>query len=241
MTSQSAFTSPTNPSSLKSMLFFAFLLITITSASLYAGFVTIQKIQELLSTEFSVFWKMPSYTELKSGSILLHYHQSNNSIKHIGPISQVEKEKILTLITSSSKKEQDNKKAVQEFTSAIDELTYQSNLKNREISGLTLLLGGIIGLIGAMVRSMNNFIGVACFKRELNLTVWWPWYILRPFIGVVLGSLIITMSQSNFFFSSEAVAKNIFWWASASFIAGFGSSDFLEKLRLISQTFFGSK
>ncbi|ULT25757.1 hypothetical protein KUH03_01800 [Sphingobacterium sp. E70] len=80
------------------------------------------------------------------------------------------------------------------YSQAIDKLAFQSNKsKDNNFGNWLILLYAIAGLIGVQMRTINNFVGVACFKNDFNFHRWWPWYLVRPILGFITGAVVFLM------------------------------------------------
>ena len=133
----------------------------------------------------------------------------------------------------------DSKKVVRSYYDAINELAYISNAMLETSLMYLLLLAGLGGSLGVQIRSISNFIGVACIKNQLDIKRWWPWYALRPLLGFLLGVLIVILVKARLFLMNESAPESNLWWLGLSVLVGFGASDFTERLRLLSHTLFG--
>lgn len=134
--------------------------------------------------------------------------------------------------------------AIQSFGLAIDKLAYLSNSELKYSSMYLFLLAGLGGAIGVQIRSMSNFIGVAVFKNELNVARYWPWFALRPFLGFVLGVVLVVMVKSRLFVPSDTatqgdITQGDMWWLGITVLVGFGVYEFHERLRSLARTMFG--
>jgi len=126
------------------------------------------------------------------------------------------------------------------YQAAIDALTYQSLSDAGRYFMLLLVVAGLSGAVGVQVRATINFVRIACFHNLLDVRRWWPWYVLRPPLGFILGVLIVLLVQSDIFTPEGAsTPAGTTWWIAIAFLVGFGAEDFSERLRLLSQTLFG--
>lgn len=129
--------------------------------------------------------------------------------------------------------------AIRSFGLAIDKLAYVSNSELKYSTMYLLLLAGLGGAIGVQIRSMSNFIGVAVFKQELDVTRFWPWFAVRPFLGFVLGVVLVVMVKSRLFVPSDSATQGDMWWFGITVLVGFGVYEFHERLRSLARTMFG--
>jgi hypothetical protein len=125
------------------------------------------------------------------------------------------------------------------YREAVDALAYSSASNDGTLIASLLILGGFAGVIGVQVRSITNFVGHACFKKDIDLAIWWPYYLLRPVTGFVLGAILVIVVQAGIFRSLDDTANTTLAWVSLAFLAGFGEEEFSQRLRLLSKTLFG--
>lgn len=126
------------------------------------------------------------------------------------------------------------------YRAAIDALTYHSLGDAGRYFMLLLVVAGLSGAVGVQVRATINFVRIACFHNLLDVRRWWPWHLLRPPLGFILGVLIVLLVQSEIFTPEGAsTPAGTAWWIAIAFLVGFGAEDFSERLRLLSQTLFG--
>lgn len=128
------------------------------------------------------------------------------------------------------------------YREAIDRLAFDS----AAAAGLEhqllwlLLLGAVGGLLGVQLRSVSNFVGVVCIKDSFDFKRWWPWYVLRPVLGLLVGLLVVVLIKADLFtLETEPAEAGNLWWLGLAVLAGFGAEDFVLRLRLISHTLFG--
>jgi hypothetical protein len=126
------------------------------------------------------------------------------------------------------------------YRAAIDAPTYQSLSDAGRYFMLLLIVAGLSGAVGVQVRGTINFVRIACFHNLLDVRRWWPWYVLRPPLGFILGVLIVLLVESEIFTPEGAsTPAGTAWWIAIAFLVGFGAEDFSARLRLLSQTLFG--
>jgi hypothetical protein len=129
-----------------------------------------------------------------------------------------------------------------DFRTAIDALTYQSLSDAGLYFMLLLIVAGLSGAVGVQVRATLNFVRICCVHNLLDIRRWWPWYLLRPPLGFILGVLIVLLVQSEIFTpEGTSTPEGTTWWIAIAFLVGFGAEDFSERLRLLSQTLFGKE
>ena len=193
--------------------------------------------EKKLQAEVTISWVAPAGLTLKPGPPSFIYDRDSKQLKHIGVIDTKRKEELLALL--ENKGAGPSQKLFQSYGEAIDKLAYKSN---ELLKGFILSLfwvGGLSGVLGVQLRAMINFIGVACYKNTLDVGRWWPWYFLRPLIGFVLGAVAVLTIEAGIFQAGENASGGTMWWVSIAFLAGFGSDEFTQRLRSLTQTLFG--
>lgn len=104
------------------------------------------------------------------------------------------------------------------------------------VSSLIFVFGSL-ALIGSLVRVIYDFIGHCCYTEKFDFKIWWPWYIFRPILGFILGSMfVVIFDKSIFVNSSSGISKFPFI---LSFITGFAVTDAVTFLRELSKRIFG--
>ena len=213
-------------------------LIILTAVLIILWFFVYKNVESTIQPNTFVNWNMPSGFELNPGPSSFWYDDNSKSLNYLGIIDDKEKEKLISLIKNIND-DTELKKEIIIYSKAIDELAYKSNSTSKNYIYFLLLLGGLSGMLGVQLRSLSNFIGVACFKNKLDVSRWWPWYYLRPVTGFVLGLISVLIIESKLIFSEGMSPTGISWWPSIAFLAGFGASEFTDRLRLLTLTIFG--
>ena len=96
----------------------------------------------------------------------------------------------------------------------------------------------LVSVIGCLVRSNYDFIGHICYKKDLDMKIWWAWYIMRPFIAICLSVFILIACDSQLF-SLDLIRENkLNATLILSFITGFSLQDMITLLRKISKHIF---
>ena len=126
----------------------------------------------------------------------------------------------------------------QSYYAAIDNLMFDASRANAFATVILLGLAGLAGVLGVQTRSITNFVGHACFKGDLNLPRWWPYYVIRPLTGFVLGLVVVLVVKSGILTVPGDAASSL-WWVSLAFLAGFGEDEFRQRLRVVSKALFG--
>jgi len=189
------------------------------------------KLEVKLPQQVEVPWSNPKGIVLKPGPSSFWYNRENNLLLHRGPINDKLKEDLLKLVDRDDPS----------YKEAIGKLAFLSNQNEESPLLWLLLLGGVGGIIGVQIRSIEDFVGNACFKNELDVARWWPWYLMRPALGFLLGALIIILVKVDLLTTTSKAAEGSLWWLGLAVISGFGASDVIQRLRSLSQTLFGGK
>jgi hypothetical protein len=228
------------PATLVQKLGIVFLLVIFTTIPLYLGYVEFRRVEGKLQAEITVPLHVSSDLILNAGPSSFWYDKDAKRLHHRGPIDDKRKKELLSLIPSELVKDGDTQKqAVHGYSEAIDMLAYKSNKSTETFIVSLLILGGLSGWLGVQLRSISNFIGVACYKNELDVNRWWPWYVVRPVSGFLLGAVMVLIIDAGLFQAAEMNLTRTSWWIGAAFLAGFGANEFTERLRDVSRTLFG--
>lgn len=203
-------------------------LVVATVGVCYLSYITLRKIQDCQTTEVRVDWTIGNKSNLLPGPVEFNYDRKAHSLVYRGSITDDSKRKLLALLADKDPN----------FDAAIDKLTFDSAKIPSQAPFYVLLLGGLGGILGVKIRSIFDFVGNASHKNALDIARWWPWYIMRPALGFLLGSLVIALTKSDMFLST-ATAHGDLGWLSLATLAGFGSDDVMSRLRLMSKTLFG--
>lgn len=124
------------------------------------------------------------------------------------------------------------------YYAAVDNLMFDASRANPFATMVLLGLAGLAGVLGVQTRSITNFVGHACFRADLNLPRWWPYYVTRPLAGYVLGVVVVLIVKSGILTVPGDAASSL-WWVSLAFLAGFGEDEFRQRLRVVSKALFG--
>jgi hypothetical protein len=126
------------------------------------------------------------------------------------------------------------------YYEAIDSLAFVASSRQAAMIGILLLLGGLGGALGAILRSLVDFVGHACYTRQLDLVRWWPLYFTRPIVGWILGFVLVVMFKAKFLPPGETqVTDDSFWWLGTAVLGGFSTVDVTQRLRLGAKALFG--
>jgi hypothetical protein len=236
-------TSPDAPLASTAQKVWLFLALLLLSAGTLCGwFRVLDETDKKLDAVYEVHWERPAGLSLAAGPATFWYDARSHRLQHRGTIDTEGMQTLVKLASLSDPKADPKTEGpkLQGYVDAVNELAFLSGATKSQAFHWILLLGGLSGILGVMVRSLSNFVGVACFKRDLRLGTWWPWYAVRPVIGMIVGVLTIVLVHSKLLFTTEANGSGTLWWLSVSFLAGYGATEFTERLRLVTQTLFGS-
>lgn len=126
------------------------------------------------------------------------------------------------------------------YNSAIDRLAYLAAARQGAIIQHVLLLGLFGGALGAVLRSLVDFVGHACYTRQLDLVVWWPLYFTRPIVGGILGYVLVVLFKARLLTSGDIQpSDDSFWWLGVAVIGGFSTVDVTLRLRVAAKALFG--
>jgi hypothetical protein len=111
----------------------------------------------------------------KPGPAAFFYDQDHQQLVYRGMIDDPKKMALLNLIDTEWASD---KEKLHLYNEAIDALSYRSNEKVGSRDLVFQLVVGLSGIIGVTVKSIIDFIGNFCYKKEFDLKTWWPWYVL---------------------------------------------------------------
>lgn len=183
--------------------------------------------------ETRVSWGEASDAVLEPGPPTFFVDHGHKEIVFIGTVDKNTKSELLKLCDENSKE------IVNSYRVAVEKLSYESNRHLNNYLYLVLALGGISGVIGVSLRSLINLIGNACYKDRLDIIRWWPWYVVRPAYGFILGVLIVVLVRAGAISTGNIVSLDTFGWVALASLAGFGADEFTQRLRSLTQTLFG--
>lgn len=180
-----------------------------------------------------VFWNNQNEVSILSQETPNWFNYENDSLATDITISMEDKSKLIQSFPDSILKDDTLMKS-------INNLVFRS--RQSEQSSIFLILAcGIISVIGVMIRSLWDFVGNASYKDEININRWWPWYLLRPFIGF-MGGVVFFFLYSGGVIDINTInlsKPEVYWLLGLSTIVGFGLNDFVTRLRLVSKAALG--
>lgn len=230
---------PANPATSRQKVVLFLALVLMTLLMLWLAKWAVAQVDGLSQKVNRVQWQAPAGFTLKPGPPTFWYDSAQSQLVHIGAIDQKTKLELLSLVSTPA--DQQPSDEIKGYWAAINQLAFTSN---DQLGGLRigiLILGGLAGMLGVQLRSLVNFVGHACYTNNLDLVIWWPYYALRPFIGFVLGVIIVVIVQAGFFVAGQGEASGTLWWAGIAFLAGFGEQEFTQRLRMLTKTLFGEE
>lgn len=256
---------PENPATPVEKRFVALFLFVVTVVLLLVTWWTVQRMDRPWRAEIQVQWIMPVGVSLKPGPVSFWHDRESHLLIYRGPVSESIKGELLELIqlgngdidevkrngqtgTSSSEGTRGSEDAagnadIESYWAAINELTFQANRSLRSSSHWLPILGGLGGMIGAQARSIWIFIWIACFKNILDVKRWWPWYVMRPVLGFIVGAVLVVLIKGELFDPTQAASQaqdpTWWWWLGLSFLVGFVAREFLGRLRKMIEALFG--
>lgn len=228
---------PPPPATQKQKILLFVFLLTSTVVILVCWCGVLKQLEAQLLAEHKVPWIAPASSVLKSGPPAFTYDRGSNLLCFKGTIdAQTKKELASLLVTEGTSNPAE---FAQTYSDAIGRLAYAATDSGARTVYLLLLLGGLSAMLGVQLRSIVNCMYVICYKRALDALLWWPWYVFRPLAGFLIGFTVVLLVKAEVLFKGEAAAVGSLWWAGVALLAGFGASEFAERLRLLSQTMFG--
>lgn len=242
-----AITEVAHPATLKQKVILAALLIAVTIASLLMAWAALNSVQTVTYEPVRVAWQPVSDVRLATGPVGFRYDRVAGELQFSGPMSDETRLKLVALFPDPKGSSDDSAKALESdaasYAAAIDVLSGESLLLANKYVVALLLLGGCCGVVGVQLRSMWDFVRNICFKDppQLDVVTWWPWYLMRPIIGFVLGVLAISMIMSGFLEVDNQGTRSSLWWLSITALVGFGASEFMSRLRLVVAALFAAQ
>ncbi|MFA6051311.1 MAG: hypothetical protein WC762_01840 [Methylobacter sp.] len=226
-----------HPATIKQKIILAIWLTVVLAVLIGLLTLNIQSVDNYLHRQNRVPWEGTHFVSLKPGPPVFRYDNERKELVYIGVIDAKMKLELLALFPTDTNIE--TQVAGASYAAAIDKLAFESN---EGLSGLMiglLCLGGLSGALGSHLRSQTAFVGNACFKNNLDLVQWWPYYVVRPFTGFILGIVVVVIVQAGFFSVGNGIPAGTLWWAAVAILAGYGDDEFTQKLRQLTKTLFG--
>ena len=195
-----------------------------------------------ISTPHEARW-VQGDAHLKPGPSGFLYDRKSEKISYLGIVDDKTKSVLDELLVAPDESSDAGAKAKatevrESYYEAIERLAQVSSSRRASDIINLLLLGGMFGALGAHLRSLTAFVNHVS-KRTLDLTTWWPYYVMRPMTGFLLGISVISVVQAGLFAISGTIHDPTLGWISLATLAGFGDREFTEKLRHLVKTLFG--
>ena len=210
----------------KCELFFALILAFITISLCIVFTIEYKKI---VSMEISSIECQAGTYQIKD-DYPSWFYVSKNTMSTRRPISDSDK-----IILSSLVSKDDSTYVY--FKQDIDKLAYNS-WGNEDYIRIVSILLCLLSLIGCFVRSLYDFIGQYCYLQKLRLSIWWPWYFLRPCIVICLSAFLLVLSRGELF--NVVSIRSLNSLLIISFFIGFAMQDCIKALRAISKLLIGN-
>lgn len=126
------------------------------------------------------------------------------------------------------------------YSEAIDNLAYLATVRQGAVISFLLILGGFGGALGAILRSLVDYVGNASYKDTLDLARWWPLYFTRPLVGAILGFTLVVLFKAQLLTGGNPdPGSDSFWWLGVAVLGGFSTVDVTLRLRMAAKALFG--
>jgi hypothetical protein len=227
------------PATTKQKITLGGLVVALAVMILAVWLLLFNRVQSELDTEYRVSWRPEASLFLAPGPSSFYFDSKENQLVARGAIDDAEKRELARLLSKEAASVFPPDPAGKSYWQALDQLAYRSNESGGQLGLLLLVLGGLSGLLGVQLRSVINFIGVTCYQNKLDVVRWWPYYVLRPAIGFVFGLIAILLVRVGLFEPGTPTTDSINWGFVVGILAGFGASEFADRLRLLTKTLFG--
>lgn len=226
-----------HPTSGKQKLLLFLLLAVLSALVLWQARNAVSRVDSFIQRETRVYWPAPADFTLSSGPPTFWYDSAHSQLVCSGVVDQKQKLELVGLGTAA--KEETRNAELKSYSGAIDQLAFASNQQMAGLLLSLLVLGGLAGVLGVQLRSLVNFVGKACYQNNLDLVIWWPYYAIRPLIGLLVGIVVVVIVHAGFFVAGNGAPSGTLWWAGIAFLAGFGEQEFTSRLRQLTKTLFG--
>jgi len=227
------------PATMRQKVVLATVLVVASIGIAIGWFKLFEYTAEALHKEVRLKWNKPADLELTLGPTAFWYDGDKQELVYRGQISAEDKAKLFELPNASDRTIKVSPVELADYRKAVDALAFKSQSGNDTVYILILTLAGLSGTLGVMSRSNVNFIRIACFQNVLDFNRWWPWYLMRPVLGFLLGLLAVLLVQARIYVPNSGSVDSLDWWMGFAMLVGFGAEDFADRVRLVSQTLFG--
>lgn len=219
---------------------------------IYWAYGTIKEFNSGALVEFTTPWTLPSGAHLKTGPASFRYDSQAHALSFRGQLDAQMQMQLRDLLEFESVDGDPAKGGpavaaattnviIRSYRDAIDKLAFESGVAQVDQIQLLLLLGLMGGTLGAILRSLVDFVGHACYTDKLDLLHWWPLYVTRPIVGAILGFLLVVLLKARLLTSADIQqGTESFWWLGVAVIGGFSTVDVTQRLRLAAKALFGT-
>ncbi len=217
-----------------------FLVVWLTFSTvivLLAGNLSVDRVQDVVQGESRVRVGNLGALPLSGAPARFRYDRRRGELVYAGAVDDEAKRELVAVVRDAPAETFAQKNA---YLAAVEQLAFESAARSSSLVLALLLLGGVAGALGVQLRSIANFIGHACYKEDLDLNVWWPYYVIRPLTGFLLGAVLVAIVQAGLLTVEQSDPGKVMWWAALAFLAGFGEDEFTQKLRDVSKSLFGN-
>lgn len=233
----------TASNSIKPRLFVVIWLIAVTIPLLICGKNSLQKLEGLSSQPVTQGWSAPAGVSVNVGPETFIFDAEKGMLQNRGPVTKAQQEELRGLINfADSVSQEDRSKIRASYILAVDRLSDISRSLTTDVLMWLLVVGGVFGAAGTLARVYGNFLTIACYRggKGFDLKVWWPYYILLPILGFLMGIFVTVLLKANLLSVENQSPSGNLWWAGISIIVGFGALDVSERLKSLGQALFGT-
>jgi hypothetical protein len=212
---------------------YAIILAVFMTLSLVVLWCFLPGLQRALLIDIRVPWDNRNNVTLQPGPSWFVYDQARNALRTGRPIDDNRKRELQALVREGP--------TDRSYLQSLDQLAFDSNeaVDSEKVTSLIMALGALCGVLGVLSRSISSFVFHACVLQDLNLSVWWPWYWLRPFLGASVGVTLVVLLKSRLLPFDEPDQYAGFWLLGLCILAGFGIDEFTNRVFYLSRTLFG--
>ena len=208
----------------------AILLITITLL-VSSVFLYLFQVFNDFDSVTSLHWENKSDYKFKNTPSWFTYHSDSLFVRRA--IQDEDKSVLLALYQKDSL-------GYDNYNRALDRLQFES-LKKTSPAWLLFLLCALATCMGVMTQSLWAFVRHYSYRENLDVEQWWPWYWLRPFIGILASIMFVLLYQSGIYSGNVNYQSNSgsLLLIGLNVLIGIGLNDFIQRLRVISKAVFG--
>jgi hypothetical protein len=178
-------------------------------------------------------WVKSDTVNLKPGPVWFYYDKKQGTLNTLWVISDNDNTQLAGLMD-------DDESTYSSYSQAVNHLAFKSNQpKSHNLYFWLILLYAVAGLLGVQLRTINNFIGRACY-RTFDFHVWWPWYLVRPLVGFITGGVVFLLIDGKQLLAGESSGGMSSVALASAFLGGFSADEFYELLRKVSKRVLGA-